>query len=138
MSIEDIKDIKKLRMVLKEVLQENKRLKEYCQLTGEELVKNLDYDWDEKPKNLVLYASVLNEKYEETRRQRNKYKKKIRKIKNKVQTMNLEEENHQVRTLEDVCIKPEYFLGDSGSCRKKFDFGEDYISRINRVLNSYL
>ena len=64
MSIDNIKDAKKLRALLKEALQENKRLKEYCQLTGEELVKNLDYDWDEKPKNLVLYASALNEKHE--------------------------------------------------------------------------
>lgn len=134
MSIEDIKDIKKLRMVLKEVLQENKRLKEYCQLTGEELVKNLDYDWDEKPKNLVLYASALNEKYENARKERNRYKKKIRKMKNEVQTMNLEE-NYQVRTSEDVCIKPERAYTDSYAWRT--DYTKDFISDINRYTHEY-
>lgn len=47
--------------------------------------------------------------------------------------MNLEEENHQVRTLEDVCIKPERVYIDSYAWRT--DYTKDFISDMNRFTN---
>lgn len=49
--------------------------------------------------------------------------------------MNLEEENHQVRTLEDVRIKPERVYIDSYAWRT--DYTKDFISDANRFTNDY-
>ena len=63
MSIDDIKDIKKLREIAKNAIQENVYLKECCIKAGKELGKH-SFEWDGKEKNLVVQAMELNEKYE--------------------------------------------------------------------------
>lgn len=79
MSIDKIKDVNTLKSLLNSSIEKNKCLEQYIQQAGELLAKNLDYDWDEKPKNLTLYASALNEKYETVLKRKNYYKKKYRK-----------------------------------------------------------
>lgn len=62
MTIDDIKDINKLRAMLKESQNEVKYLKECCEQAGVELAKN-SYAYDYKEKNLVVQAIGLNEKF---------------------------------------------------------------------------
>ena len=59
MSIEEIKSIKKLKEMLRIEIMDNKYLKECCEKAGFELAKN-SFEWDGKPKNLVVYAFKLN------------------------------------------------------------------------------
>ena len=68
MSIDDIKDINKLRNMLKEAYKEIAYLKECCRKTGEELV-NYTFEYDEKPKNLVVQAMDINDKYKKLQNQ---------------------------------------------------------------------
>ena len=63
MAIEDIKDINKLREMLKSEIEYRKYLYECCERAGQELAKH-SYEWDGKPKNLVIQAMKLNEMYE--------------------------------------------------------------------------
>lgn len=63
MSIEEIKDINKLRQMLKIKIDDNKRLYNFCERAGLELEKHSVY-WDGKAKYLVVQAEILNEKYE--------------------------------------------------------------------------
>ena len=60
MSIDDIKDINKLRDLLKEAYKEISYLKECCRKVGEELA-NYTFEYDEKPKNLVVQAMDIND-----------------------------------------------------------------------------
>lgn len=62
MAIDDIKDINKLRAMLKESQNEVKYLKECCEQAGLELAKN-SYAYDYKEKNLVVQAMAVNEKF---------------------------------------------------------------------------
>ena len=62
MSIEEIKDIKKLQQMLKSELELRKYTYKCCQEAGEELAKN-SFAWDGKEKNLVLQAMELNERF---------------------------------------------------------------------------
>lgn len=78
MAIDDIKDINKLRTMLKESQCEVKYLDECCKQAGLELAKN-SYAYDYKEKNLVVQAVAVNEKlqakeqeYEELRQYHNK------------------------------------------------------------------
>ena len=64
MSIEEIKSIKKLYEMLKSEIAENKKLKEHCEKVGIELGK-YTYDYDYKPKNLVVQAIAVNQKLED-------------------------------------------------------------------------
>lgn len=63
MSIEEIKDIKKLQKMLKY----ERELRQYtyacCKEAGKELEKN-SFAWDGKEKNLVIQAIELNERYD--------------------------------------------------------------------------
>lgn len=68
MSIDDIKDINKLRNMLKEAYKEIAYLKECCRKTGEELA-NYTFEYDEKPKNLVVQAMDINDKYKKLQNQ---------------------------------------------------------------------
>ena len=63
MSIEEIKDIKKLQQMLKSELELRKYTYKCCQEAGEELAKN-SFAWDGKEKNLVIQARELNERFE--------------------------------------------------------------------------
>lgn len=63
MSIEEIKDIKKLQQMLKSELELRKSTYKCCQEAGEELAKN-SFAWDGKEKNLVIQARELNERFE--------------------------------------------------------------------------
>ena len=75
MSIDDIKDINKLRNMLKEAYKEIIYLKGCCRKAGEELA-NYTFEYDEKPKNLVVQAMDLvvqaidiNDKYKKLQNQ---------------------------------------------------------------------
>lgn len=68
MSIDDIKDINKLRNMLKEAYKEIAYLKGCCRKTGEELA-NYTFEYDEKPKNLVVQATDINDKYKKLQNQ---------------------------------------------------------------------
>lgn len=63
MSIDDIKDINKLRNMLKEAYKDIDYLKKCCRKVGEELAK-YTFEYDEKPKNLVVQAKTLNSLHE--------------------------------------------------------------------------
>ena len=68
MSIDDIKDINKLRNMLKEAYKEIIYLKGCCRKAGEELA-NYTFEYDEKPKNLVVQAIDINDKYKKLQNQ---------------------------------------------------------------------
>lgn len=59
MAIEDIKDINKLKNMLKEAQNEIKYLKACCEQAGLELAKN-SFAYDYKEKNLVVQAMDIN------------------------------------------------------------------------------
>lgn len=63
MSIEEIKDIRKLQKRLKSALEELKYIKKCCQNAGLELAKH-SFSWNSKEKNLVIQALELNERFE--------------------------------------------------------------------------
>ena len=67
MSINEIKDINKLRQMLTESKAQEKYLKECCRKAGEELAKH-SFEYDGKEKNLVVQAMELNEKYKKLER----------------------------------------------------------------------
>ena len=67
MSINEIKDINKLRQMLTESKAQEKYLKECCRKAGEELAKH-SFEYDGKEKNLVVQAIELNEKYEKLKK----------------------------------------------------------------------
>ena len=68
MSIDDIKDINKLRNMFKEAYKEIVYLKGCCRKAGEELA-NYTFEYDEKPKNLVVQATDINDKYKKLQNQ---------------------------------------------------------------------
>lgn len=74
MSIEEIKDIKKLQQMLKSELELRKYTYKCCQEAGEELAKN-SFDWDGKEKNLVIQAMELNERFEAKKQECEELKK---------------------------------------------------------------
>lgn len=63
MSIEEIKDIKKLQKRLKYALDELKYIKKCCENAGLELAK-YSFAYDHKEKNLVIQALELNKRFE--------------------------------------------------------------------------
>ena len=63
MSIEEIKDIKKLQKRLKSALDELRYIKKCCEDAGLELAKH-SFSYDHKEKNLVIQALQLNEDFE--------------------------------------------------------------------------
>lgn len=63
MSIDEIKDIKKLQKMLKYERELRKYTYECCKEAGKELEKN-SFTWDGKEKNLVIQAMELNERYD--------------------------------------------------------------------------
>lgn len=67
MSIEEIKDIKKLQQMLKSELELRKYTYKCCQEAGEELAKN-SFAWDGKEKNLVIQAMELNERFDKLKK----------------------------------------------------------------------
>lgn len=75
MSIEEIKDIKKLQQMLKSELELRKYTYKCCQEAGEELAKN-SFAWDGKEKNLVIQARELNERLEAKKQECEELKKK--------------------------------------------------------------
>ena len=75
MSIEEIKDIKKLQQMLKSELELRKYTYKCCQEAGEELAKN-SFAWDGKEKNLVIQARELNERFEAKKQECEELKKK--------------------------------------------------------------
>ena len=62
MSIEEIKDIKKLQKMLKYEMELRQYTYKCCKEAGKELEKN-SFAWDGKEKNLVIQAIELNERY---------------------------------------------------------------------------
>ena len=63
MSIEEIKDIKKLQKMLKYERELRQYTYECCEEAGKEMEKN-SFAWDGKEKNLVIQAVELNERYD--------------------------------------------------------------------------
>lgn len=63
MSIEEIKDIKKLQKMLKYERELRLYTYECCEEAGKEMEKN-SFAWDGKEKNLVIQAMELNERYD--------------------------------------------------------------------------
>ena len=63
MSIEEIKDIKKLQKMLKYEMELRQYTYECCEEAGKEMEKN-SFAWDGKEKNLVIQAMELNERYD--------------------------------------------------------------------------
>lgn len=63
MSIDEIKDIKKLQKMLKYERELRKYTYKCCEEAGKELEKN-SFTWDGKEKNLVIQAMELNERYD--------------------------------------------------------------------------
>ena len=63
MSIDEIKDIKKLQKMLKYERELRKYTYECCEEAGKELEKN-SFAWDGKEKNLVIQAMEVNERYD--------------------------------------------------------------------------
>ena len=63
MSIEEIKDIKKLQKMLKYEKELRQYTYECCEEAGKEMEKN-SVAWDGKEKNLVIQAVELNERYD--------------------------------------------------------------------------
>lgn len=68
MSIDDIKDTNKLRNMLKEAYKDIDYLKKCCRKVGEELAK-YTFEYDEKPKNLVVQAMDINDRYKNLQNQ---------------------------------------------------------------------
>ena len=69
MSIEEIKNIKKLQQMLKDEMEYRKYTYECCKEAGLELAKN-SFQWDGKEKNLVVQAMYLNDKVSRLERER--------------------------------------------------------------------
>ena len=63
MSIDEIKDIKKLQKMLKYERELRKYTYACCEEAGKELEKN-SFAWDGKEKNLVIQAMEVNERYD--------------------------------------------------------------------------
>lgn len=78
MSIEEIKDIKKLQKRLKSALEELKYIKKCCENAGLELAKH-SFSWDGKEKNLVIQALELNERFEHREQALDEIKKYFKK-----------------------------------------------------------
>lgn len=64
MSIDDIKDIRKLQKMLKYERELRKYTYTCCEEAGKKLEKN-SFAWDGKEKNLVIQAMELNERYDQ-------------------------------------------------------------------------
>ena len=69
MSINEIKNIKKLQQMLKDEMEYRKHNYECCKEAGLELAKN-SFQWDGKPKNLVVQVMYLNDKVSRLERER--------------------------------------------------------------------
>ena len=76
MSIDEIKDSKKLKEMLRAEIMDNKYLRECCEAAGIELSKK-SLQWDGKPKNLVVYAMALNEVIDKLEKENEQLKKNI-------------------------------------------------------------
>ena len=87
MSINEIKDINKLRQMLTESKAQEKYLKECCRKAGEELAKH-SFDYDSKEKNLVVQAKQLNEIYEKVEKALDKIKECVTRYKEQCNTPN--------------------------------------------------
>lgn len=74
MSIEEIKDIKKLQKMLKYERELRQYTYECCEEAGKELEKN-SFAWDGKEKNLVIQAMELNERYDKLKQTLDEIKK---------------------------------------------------------------
>lgn len=79
MAIDDIKDINKLRVMLKEAQCEVKYLKECSKQAGLELAKN-SYAYDYKEKNLVVQAMAVNDKLQAKEQEYEELKHDLRNI----------------------------------------------------------
>lgn len=87
MSIEEVKDIKKLQRWLKSALDELKYIKECCRNAGKELEKN-SFAWDSKEKNLVIQAIELNEKFEASQAHIKELEEEIKNLKEEIDYLN--------------------------------------------------
>lgn len=87
MSIEEVKDIKKLQKWLKSALDELKYIKECCRNAGKELEKN-SFAWDSKEKNLVIQAIELNEKFEASQAHIKELEEEIKNLKEEIDYLN--------------------------------------------------
>ena len=110
MSIEDIKDINKLRKMLKMEILDNKYLRGCCEEAGLELAKH-SFQWDGKQKNLVVQAMYLNEEYEKVKQDNDVYHSCItanldRKISERYQqvTLDLEQYEELIKAIEKICL----------------------------------
>ena len=88
MSINEIKDIKKLQTWLKQNIEQVRYLKECCNRAGKELEKN-SFAWDSKEKNLVVQALELNQRYEYKKQECEKYEQTLNEIEQHCNEQNL-------------------------------------------------
>ena len=79
MSVEEIKDIKKLQKMLKYERELRKYTYACCEEAGKELEKN-SFDWDGKEKNLVIQAIELNERYDKLKQTLAEIKEMLKEI----------------------------------------------------------
>lgn len=139
MSIEEIKDINKLKQMLKSEIEENKYLKECCIKAGEEFAKN-SFEWDGKEKNLVVQAMELNDRYEklkaenehlaEKEQEAKHYLEEAEKFKNcltEIKEIAEANKNYKFKITEGVCI------GDT--VELKFDVLEQILNKISEVFD---
>lgn len=110
MSIYEIKDINKLRKMLKMEILDNKYLRGCCEEAGLELAK-YSFDWDGKQKSLVLQAIQLNELYEKTKKDNDAYRSCItanldKKISERYKQLCLDIENYEklIEAIEKICL----------------------------------
>ena len=89
MSIDEIKDIKKLQKMLKYERELRKYTYACCEEAGKELEKN-SFAWDGKEKNLVIQAMEVNERYD-------KLKQTITEIKDIAENV--------IKNVSDICIE---------------------------------
>lgn len=106
MSIEEIKDIKKLQQMLKSELELRKYTYKCCQEAGEELAKN-SFAWDGKEKNLVIQAMELNERFNILKRTLTEIKEIAYELTNEEYTDFIEEKQKQILNKISEVIKDE-------------------------------
>ena len=99
MSIEEIKSIKKLKEMLRLEIMDNKYLKECCEKAGIELAKN-SFEWDGKPKNLVVYALELNTIIDQLKAENKELKEELDFQKNMYECARADEEDKFEEILE--------------------------------------
>ena len=89
MSIEEIKNIKKLQQMLKSEIELREYTYKCCQEAGKELAKH-SFAWDGKEKNLVIQAMELNERFKAKEQECEELKERNNELKNTIKDLSYE------------------------------------------------